>query len=551
MRILILLLCWSSLAAQYVPPLRGELRITGTFGELRSDHFHAGLDFRAAVGTPVYAVGGGYISRIRISGGGYGQAIYVDHPDGKRSVYAHLEALTPRLRDTVRALQYANERFELDYRPDSLAFPVARGEPIGSVGNRGFSFGPHLHFEIRESATDAPVNPLSLGFAVVDTRAPVLQQLQLYTLGVTNRPGRAETYDLVAGQLPDTLRVASRRIGLGLKAFDRQDAMPNRNGIYRVALYVDEKLTYAFTYDRIPYEQTEYLNALTDYAAWKERSSWYYLLFARTPRAVFWTDTLTTDGTIDLTVGRPRRVQLRVQDYAGNEAERSFILLAEGPPPAAPPPVVWGRYALPAGEESVIDTGELYLHLPAAALYEDLLMDYVYLPDSSAGQVSATHQLHDARTPLHGQATLKLTPTVGLSDTLGARVFVGRCGEDGTFRSVGGRWEEDRMVAEISTFGRYALRLDTVAPVIRIEQFRTDLRGQRGFSVLVEEESGGGIDYRGEVDGDWVLLEYDAKRGQLRHDFADGAIGPGQHTFTLRVSDRRGNVATLRRPFRR
>ena len=552
----IVILLGSVLPAQYTPPLRGPLLITGTFGELRSDHYHGGLDFRAAVGTPVYAVNDGHVSRIRVSGGGYGQAIYIDHPDGKRSVYGHLEVLAPEYLDTIRALQYARESFEIDLRPDSTAFPVRRGQQIGGVGNRGFSFGPHLHFEIRESATDAPLNPLSLGFTVPDTRIPQLRKLRVYALDDKDRSVEALEYDLLNGSLPDTIRVSSSRIGLGIKAYDRQNAMPNWNGIYGAELRVDGREVFAFTYDRVAYEDTEYLNALTDYAAWKTSSSWYYLLYARTPAAMFWREgeerTSAQDGILTLETNVPRNVAIGVRDFVGNVSQREFVLLltTSSAAPAAPADVPY-VYLLPAGEPSIIDTGGMRLELGADALYDELRFQYTRLADGSDGLLSDVHQLHRGTTPLHGEGVLKLTPRRTVPERLQARAYIGSCGKDGSYRSVGGVWKNGQLITPIGSFGTYAMLLDTVPPEVRIKQFGTDLRRAAGFSVLIDDAVGGGLTYRGTVDGRWVLMEYDAKSGSLLHTFEPGQIGSGTHVFELRVTDGRGNETVFTRSFRR
>ncbi|MEM9837108.1 MAG: M23 family metallopeptidase, partial [Bacteroidota bacterium] len=288
--LLALLGCYSLLLSaqkgHYAPPIKGPLLVTGTFGELRSDHFHAGLDFRGAVGTPVYSVADGYISRVLISAGGYGQAIYVDHLDGYRSVYGHLSALRDDLIDTVRSLQYEWEQFTLDLRFDSLAFPVRQGDQIGKIGNRGYSFGPHLHFEIRDQASDTPLNPLDFGIKVADTRPPQLRQLKLYELDqnlntireIPLELSRLKSGDYTVQSAP--IEVYSPIIGTGIKAYDRQNGMPNYNGIYSAHLYRDTtNLLHGFTYDSISYEETRYLNAHTDYAAWNANKSWFHRLY--------------------------------------------------------------------------------------------------------------------------------------------------------------------------------------------------------------------------------------------------------------------------------
>ena len=541
----------------YTPPLQGPLLVTGTFGELRSNHFHGGLDFRAPIGTPVYAVNEGYVSRIKISGGGYGQAVYIDHPDGKRSVYGHLELLTPELEDTIRALQYERESFEIDLKLQPEDFPVTRGQRIGGVGNRGFSFGPHLHFEIRETAGDVPLNPLSLGFTVPDTRVPELRKLRIYELSEAGDPLRTTTHDLTRRPLPDTIRVGTQRVGLGLKAYDRQNAMPNRNGIYRARLEVDATEQFSFTYDRIPYEKTEYLNALTDYADWQRHSSWYYLLYAQTPAAIFWPGADPADpssnGVLQLQSGVPREVTVTVADYAGNETRASTVLLHQKDlAPAVPQEPVY-TYYLPAGEPSIIDTGGMKLELGKDALYRNLKFKYVRLTDDSDGHLGDTHLLHEETTALHGRARLSLRPRSPVPAALKPRVYVGKCDAEGRYRSVGGVWQRDGTLAtQVRSFGSYAMLVDSLPPTVRIERFGTDLRGVAAFSLLIDDEIGGDLDYRGTVDGKWILMEYDAKSGRLTHTFVGNRIATGtRHRFELRVSDERGNESIFTRYFRR
>lgn len=541
------------LHAQYAPPLRGPLLVTGTFGELRSDHFHGGLDFRAKVGTPVYAVNDGYVSRVKVSGGGYGQAVYIDHPDGRRSVYGHLEVLAPELLDTVRGLQYRREQFEVDLAPDPTAFPVKKGQLIGGVGNRGYSFGPHLHFEIRESEGDVPLNPLSLGFEIADTRTPQLRQLRVYELDVAGRALSAQTFDLIAGSLVDTVMVSSAKVAVGINAYDRQDAMPNRNGIYRAGMRVDSNDRFSFVYDRIPYDKTEYLNALTDFAEWKTNSSWFYLLYARSPAAVFWPGgDPEADGVIDLTPGQPVRVSVTAADFAGNEAVIEMVLLLPAYFAPASPPLRKHLYELPAGEPSVIDTGDMRLEIDSNGLYGELLFEYAHQFDGSDGYLGETHHLHDETVPLHGKANLYLQLAKPLADSLRQRVYIARCGSSRGQQSVGGQWQPDgSMLARIGSFGDYVMAIDTVAPTIRIERFGTDLRRATAFSLLLDDAVGGELTYRGMVDGEWILMEYDAKSGRLSHNFSEGRIGRGLHDFSLIVSDKRGNQALFERKFRR
>lgn len=563
----------------------GPLLVTGTFGELRSDHFHAGLDFRASVNTPVYAVADGFVSRITVSPGGYGQAVYIDHPDGHRSVYAHLETLAPALKDTIRKRQFAEESFQQNIRFDSLAFPVRRGDEIGGVGNRGHSFGAHLHFEIRKIAGDAPLNPLAFGFAIPDTRPPQIRNLRVYELDQHGLETKVQTIGVQELQdggyaVTDTVVVAAQRIGLALKAYDRQNAMPNWNGIYGGQLLADTNLVYEFSFDRIPFEQTEYLNAMTDYREWQENTSWYYRFWALPNQRFFArprdpasprrdhspegsgarpqdADKVERagkyNGVLKLQAGKPLPVSLRVLDQAGNVSSLDIVLMYR-PQAGTPAPARPHQYFLPAGEPSIIDNGALRLELAADALYRDCFFRYARLPDTSTGHLSDVYQLHDRLTPLHGNARLHLRPVARIPDSLRHHVFLGSCALNGKWSSNGGAWESsgERFSANIYTFGDYALFLDTIPPTVEINSFSTDLRRAAGFSLLIRDNvSGGGLSYRGTIDGRWVLLEYDAKDDKLTCNFADGDPGPGQHRFEIEVEDGRGNTTRFTRSFRR
>ncbi len=528
-----------------------------------------------------------------MSPGGYGQAIYIDHPDGHRSVYGHLETIAPNLLDTVRARQFAEEAFPQDLHFGPTDFRVARGQQIGGVGNRGHSFGPHLHFEMREQAGDVAINPLAFGFSIPDTRSPAIRKLRVYSLNEQGLEQESQTITptLLRGgnyAVSDTVVVAHRRIGLALKSYDRQNAMPNWNGIFGGDLYADTTLVFNFRFARIPFEETEYLNALTDYADWTENQSWYHRFWAISPqqfRAPMPTDTVgpfaflnraktsgadeksdflartqdarqveskgAYDGSLVLQPEKPLNLRLRTVDFAGNAAELNLIVLYRpSTQPRAPQP---HQYFLPAGEPSIIDNGDMRLELDADGLYRDCFFRYARLPDRSANHLSDVHQVHDPRTPLHGSARLHLRPVAQIPDHLQNHVFLGTCDDDGRLSSNGGHWTDDgRMAANIPTFGDYGLFLDTLPPTVMINYFNTDLRRAVGFSVIVEDDvSGGKLTYRGTIDGKWALLEHDGKSGKLNYSFANGEPGPGEHLFELEVKDARGNMARWQRRFRR
>jgi len=188
--LMLLLVGASSLAQSNIPkdyfgkPLDIPLILSGSFGELRSNHFHSGLDIKTQqrTGLPVYAPADGYVSRIKVGHYGYGKALYIKHPNGYSTVYAHLERYAGKIQDYVKKQQYRKESYEIELFPKADLLPVYKGDLIGYSGNTGSSGGPHLHFEIRD-ASSRPMNPMLFGLDVPDTRRPLLNSVMVYPVG--------------------------------------------------------------------------------------------------------------------------------------------------------------------------------------------------------------------------------------------------------------------------------------------------------------------------------------------------------------------------------
>ncbi len=540
----------------YQPPLEGSLLVTGTFGELRSDHFHAGLDFRGAVGTPVYAVADGYISRLVVSPGGYGQAIYIDHPMGYRSVYGHLDAFLPALLDTIRAYQQAQQSFGIQLRFEPGVFPVRQGDRIGSVGNRGFSFGPHLHFEIRDSQTDSPLNPLHFGIRIQDSRPPQLRKLKLYALDPSSNTYAGQELTLKKNtatqyQLAQPILVSPYpRIGLGIKAYDQQDGLPNYNGIYAVQLYVNEQLHHAFRYDSIAFEETRYLNAHTDYEDWVLNKSWYHRLFRLPGDHLSIYSPLATaaaQGVLSLTAHDTLNIRLLVKDWAGNSSELSFRLLYQ--PNGQPIPEQPHNYFLPQAKTSILAWDDAQLEVPANALYTDCLLRYqaVYDPDQSLW--SRVHHLHHPATPLHQAALLSIAANRRIPSHLKTKIVVANCPKDPQTipTSYGPAYDEAGQVqaVPIRQFGDYVLMMDTLAPVITLLSLPSPKQRQAPIRFKISDNfnsSGNArsLRYQAYLNGQWFLLEDDRKNQELFHHFPK-ALPAGNYLLELQVKDDRGN----------
>jgi len=247
-------------------PIDGEILLSGTFCELRSDHFHSGIDIKGYLGKDLLAIDEGYVSRIKVQEGGYGNALYIDHPSGYTSVYCHLDRFTSELEHFVKSHQYNKERFEVDLYPEKERFKFTKGQKVGDMGTSGRSFGPHLHFEIRETKSQKALNPLRFGFEVKDHRHPRMHQLKVYELNEQCETTASSHYSLHRSgnqysPSKKTILTSSEFTGLGLKVYDHMDGAPNWNGIYSLELLVDDSLHLAFEMEKLAFNETRYLNA--------------------------------------------------------------------------------------------------------------------------------------------------------------------------------------------------------------------------------------------------------------------------------------------------
>lgn len=300
--------------------------LSGTMGELRNTHFHGGIDIRTnnRIGIPVLATHDGYISRVNVSTGGYGTALYITHPDGHVSLYGHLDKYRGKLAQWVRAEQYRRKSFELDINFKPSDFPVSKGDTVGLSGNTGSSQGPHLHFEIREG--NYVLNPLKFGFdEIKDNIAPGAQRIALRTIGIDSRIndrfGRFEFSVLKKSPTEFTLPVpilAHGRIGIELLADDRMDNSPGRCGINYIEMFVDSQKVFSQTIDRVDLEETRAILAVMDFKTLEIKGKRFNKLYIDDGNKLEFYKA-ENDGVI-LVNGKDHSIRISMKDESGNES---------------------------------------------------------------------------------------------------------------------------------------------------------------------------------------------------------------------------------------
>lgn len=540
----------------FMTPVKTDVRLSGTFGELRSNHFHMGIDIKGGIGVPLYAAAEGHVARIKVQAAGYGRVLYIAHPAGYTTVYAHMNRFTDELEAYVKRQQYEREQFEVDLYPPAGRFAFRKGERIGEMGTTGYSFGPHLHFEIRDSKTEKPLNPLLFGIELNDQQPPRMHQIKVYALDEDRRALDSRIYD-VSGQGKtyrtgvQTIYVDSDRVGLALKAYDHMNGARNWNGIYAAELWADGALHYKYEMEGISFDHTRYINAHLDYADQVSQKSYFNRLFALPGNRLPIYPEQVNGGVIELRAGQPaKEIQIRTQDASGNTSELRFRLLRGND--AAERETPEDRLHLTYDQAHEVHEGSASMFFSKGTFYEDIDFNLYYSNPERSGIYSSLYHVHDYKTPVHKYYELAIAP-IFLPEELRSKAFIAYVEPDGDVVNYGGRWREGRLYARVRDLGDFCVMADTEAPRIIPGYFRSNMQGRNRMTFKITDNfktSGDarGLRYRATVDGQWILMEYDAKNDLLFHRF-DGRIQPGAHKLRLDVWDSRDNISVLERNF--
>lgn len=542
----------------FSPPVKGTLRLSGTFGELRANHFHSGIDIKGGIGVPIYAAADGYISRIKIDGGGYGNALYITHPNGYTTLYAHMNEFIPELETYLKSEQYAREEFAVDLTPGPNRFVVKKGDKIGEMGTTGHSFGPHLHFEIRDSQNDNPINPLLFGMQVEDDQQPRMHQLKVYALNKAHETQEAQIVSLIPkaggyGVKGDTIQVAADEAGFALKVYDHMNGVNNWNGIYDLQIFLEDSLIYRFEMETFAFNESRYLNAHLDYAEQVVNKAYFNRCYRLPGNRLSIYGPTPEDGIVHLSTRRAKKVQMIASDAAGNKSYFTFWVKQKNGAGSEATRAPY-NYFLPYNQESVIDNGSMRVHIPRGALYENCYLQYQLTTEHSDNVFSSVHQLHYPTTPLHSFYELAIRPVV-LPESLKNKAFIALCSANNEVTNCGGTWENGMLRTEVRTFGDFCIMVDETPPTIQAVNFKPDLGGISRLDFIIRDNYGvsgsaRGLRYTATIDGRWTLMKYDAKNARLSLYF-DDTIASGQHQFRLVVTDALDNEAVFEQPFTR
>ncbi len=541
-------------------PVNRTVQLSGTFGELRSNHFHAGLDIKSkdgSVGEPLVAAGPGFISRISVQGSGYGNVLYIDHPNGYTTVYAHLDRFPTDVNAYVKTMQYAQERFAVDLHPSPNQFAYEKGEIIGYLGNSGSSTGPHVHFEIRKTADQLPINPLLFGLTVEDKTFPGMRSLKVYHLDEEMHEISDKEYSLVSigpGQykIQDTLTENALQVGFALKVYDQMAGASNQNGIYGLGISFDGVPQYRFTLTSIPFSLTRYLNAHIDYAARRINGGFYHRCYKLPGNALDIYEEENEGGIIHLLEDIVNKVEITAFDAGGNAS--SLVFYIKGKSVIDPQPATTYQHTIDYLQSAQINTPDLMISFEPHTFYQNTKLNISKSEITMPGFYAPAYEMIPEDIPVHRYYDMTMLSN-GLSERLQPKAFIARITEGGEVVNCGGVVHGDFVVSRIRSLGTFSIAVDTIAPEIIPITFRETMTGMSKMQFRIgdnqaTEGQANSITYNATVDEKWILMEYDGKRALLTHWF-DDRIQPGAHELVLTVRDDRGNVNTLKRKFSR
>lgn len=537
---------------KYGKPVDIPIYLSATFGELRPNHLHAGLDIKtqAVEGKKVYAVADGYVSRIGVSPYGYGNVLYITHYDGYTSVYAHLQRFSGEIAKYVKQYQYKNKTFAAQIFPDKDKFPVKRGDLIAYSGNSGGSGGPHLHFEIRHTDSEKPVNPLYFGYQIEDNVKPMILGASVYPIGEEAQleGGIKPMYFSVAGEngrysLKDRPYVyANGEIAFGICTYDQVGTSTNKNGPYLYELYLDDVLAFQVEADSFSYSEPRYVNSLLDYRHYKQKKSSYVRTETDPNNRLHMI--AVKNGTVKVAEGDTVSVCFKISDYAGNTARLRYKLVGVAPVEVERPQRWRSEYFVKAdgslNSEIVIE--DFSVTMEKNTLFRD---EWIQTGQrDERGCCSRIFRFGDEEMTTFKNFKVRIIPQEEWARD--SRMYIASIDKNGKVSSLGGKMKNGAMEVETRTMGEYTIKIDSVAPKVSASNFKDgqSVKALKSLRFKISDDMTGVDTYNIYLNDAWVLGQYDAKNALLYYEF-DDRIKAGTNKVKVVVTDGAGNTKTL------
>lgn len=530
-------------------PLEFPIVLAGTFGELRTNHFHSGIDIKtkSVTGHKVYTAKEGYVSRIKVSLWGYGKAIYIRHPNGYTTVYGHLKKFSDKIETYIRKKQYQKKSFEIQLFPSSKELPIRKDELIAYSGNTGGSGGPHLHFEIRDTRTEKVINPLLFGYDVKDNIKPVFGGLRAIPFGE-----QSAINNISAAQPIHTKKINSQlyvadeikaigKIGFSIKTHDLLNFAPNKNGVYSIEMFVNDTLAYHHNLETFAFDESKYINLLIDYPYYAKKRRKYQKTFIEPNNRLSIYKKHINKGFLNIKDQQKYTVEIVVKDVAdnsitirvpvkGNKTINPIIKKDTKTP-----------YFIDRTKYTVFKEGLSELRFAKNTFYQNTYIDYKSTPTKIT--------VHKPVLPLDRTYTLTyFTDSLSASQKKYAYFSQKR---KNYYSYVSTYKKENKIYTNTKYLGDFYIRYDSINPKIYKPSFykNQNISKHKTLSIYMRDGETGIKNYYATIDNKWILMEYEPKKNKLTFDLKDLKATQQKHSFKLKIEDLLGNTKTFESNF--
>jgi hypothetical protein len=546
----------------FTSPVQIPLSLSANFGELRQDHFHSGLDIRTqgVTGKEVVAAASGYVYRISVSPGGFGKALYLRHPSGYSTVYGHLDKFIPEIEEYVVSRQYEDRSYMITLWPSKDRFRFNQGDIIAYSGNTGSSSGPHLHYEIRKSEEEIPVNPLLFKFGIEDNYEPIIEKLVIYPAGrktSINNQSKPLKINVTGGN--GNYYLASKNeitingpAGFGLKTYDLLNNSYSKCSVYSIELKIDSLPVYNYLMDAFSFNESRYINSHIDYETYLKENVYIERAFVLPNDKLSVYHDLVNKGIFNFKDDRKHHIEIIVTDINNNRSVLSFFVKSTSTPKqeVSDGPYENNIVIMPYNRNNKFVSKNVTVNIPAGVLYDTLRFEFSKI-SGNPDMYSDIYRIHNRYTPVHKPYNLSIKPgRIPMGKE--SKLLIVQIADELKRNPLATTWVNGTLMANPNSFGTFYVGIDTVPPVISVNGLTegANLSGKTEFRIKISDDISGIKSYEPQIDGKWALFEYDQKNNLLTYRFDSKRITKGiKHTLSLMVADNCGNISTMNREF--
>ncbi len=499
---------------------------------------------------PIFSVQDGYISRIKISLRSYGKVLYIDHPNGYTTVYGHLQKFNDPIEKFVKRKQYKNKSFTLDISLKQNKLKIKKGQIIAFSGNTGGSNGPHLHYEVRETKTQKVINPLLTNIKIKDRENPIIKGIYLYPLSEWSTVNRIDTVlkvNLIKKMgkwvSSDTIPICGR-IGFGVSTIDLFNKGRNKNGVYGIDIFIDTVLSYSYRMNKISFDEMKYINTHIDFKYWKRDRIKIQKGFIEPQNKLSIYQKTAKQRVIFTKPNQLYKVTFKIRDYNSNESLAEIYLKGIDYPYIKKQKKNTHLHIKNRNNPFRYENEDIEILFPKNAFFEDIFFEFE--------RRDSIYKIHNKYTALQNPIILKFNISE-IPFLLREKMLLMEINKDDELEPLGGYIKGDKLILKTKKMGKMILSCDTLPPVIKAINIDMDkdMASEEKIELNISDDLSGIYKITPSIDGEWVLMEYDAKTGDLFYNFKDKVLSKGKHLLKVIVTDGKNNTSVVQYPFYR